>query len=41
MATIVKQLPITCSGHTRPITDLEFSKVHLLSACKGKFFFKI
>ncbi|XP_070496575.1 serine-threonine kinase receptor-associated protein-like [Chironomus tepperi] len=36
MPNIAKQLPITCSGHTRPVTDLVFSKAHLLSACKDK-----
>lgn len=35
---MAKQRPITCSGHTRPVTDLEFSKIHLISACKGKIF---
>ncbi|KAG9510964.1 Serine-threonine kinase receptor-associated protein [Fragariocoptes setiger] len=36
----IKQLPIVCSGHTRPVVDLAFSKVtsegqyYLISACK-------
>lgn len=36
----MKQVPIVCSGHTRPVVDLAFSKVtandtfYLISACK-------
>jgi hypothetical protein len=35
-------IPLTCSGHTRPVVDLQFSpinpegKYYLISACKGK-----
>lgn len=36
----LRQLPITCSGHTRPVVDLNFSDItpfsyFLVSACKG------
>lgn len=36
-------IPLTCSGHTRPVVDLQFSpmqsdgKYYLISACKGKY----
>ncbi|XP_070579635.1 serine-threonine kinase receptor-associated protein-like [Ptychodera flava] len=35
----IKQTPLTCSGHTRPVVDLSFSKItsngyFLISACK-------
>jgi hypothetical protein len=38
--TSLRQIPITCSGHTRPVVDLRFSDVtpysyFLISACKG------
>lgn len=38
--TAMKQIPITCSGHTRPVVQLAFSKMtptgyYLISACKG------
>ena len=37
----VKQIPLTCPGHTRPVVDLAFSEVtdhgyYLISACKGQ-----
>ena len=37
----LKQTPLTCSGHTRPVVHLAFSQVtptgyYLISACKGK-----
>jgi hypothetical protein len=34
-------IPLTCSGHTRPVVDIQFSditpegKYYLISACKG------
>ena len=36
----IKQIPLTCSGHTRPVVHLDFSDVtecgyFLISACKG------
>lgn len=36
----VKQVPLTCSGHTRPVVNLAFSGISehgyfLISACKG------
>ncbi|XP_067142308.1 serine-threonine kinase receptor-associated protein [Centruroides vittatus] len=35
----VRQIPLTCSGHTRPVVDLAFSQItrsgyYLISACK-------
>lgn len=38
----LKQTPLTCSGHTRPVVHLGFSEVtesgyFLISACKGNF----
>ena len=38
----LRQTPLTCSGHTRPVVDLAFSDVSengyfLISACKGDF----
>lgn len=38
----LRQTPLTCSGHTRPVVHLDFSDVtdcgyFLISACKGKF----
>lgn len=38
-ATTLRQIPITCSGHTRPVVDLRFSDItpysyFLISACK-------
>lgn len=38
----LKQIPLTCSGHTRPVVHLDFSDIiecgyFLISACKGKF----
>lgn len=38
----LRQTPLTCSGHTRPVVHLAFSDVtesgyYLISACKGKF----
>ena len=40
MSSTLRQIPITCSGHTRPVVDLRFSDVtpysyFLISACKG------
>jgi len=37
--TTLRQIPITCSGHTRPVVDLRFSDItpysyFLISACK-------
>lgn len=37
----MRQTPLTCSGHTRPVVDLAFSRItpygyFLISACKGK-----
>lgn len=37
----LRQTPLTCSGHTRPVVHLDFSDVtesgyYLISACKGK-----
>jgi len=36
----LKQTPLTCSGHTRPVVYLDFSGItssgyYLISACKG------
>lgn len=36
----LKQTPLTCSGHTRPVVHLAFSSLtatgyYLISACKG------
>ncbi|OBS59648.1 hypothetical protein A6R68_09225, partial [Neotoma lepida] len=36
----MRQTPLTCSGHTRPVVDLAFSGItpygyFLISACKG------
>lgn len=41
MANNLKQIPLTCSGHTRPVVHLDFSDItdcgyFLISACKGK-----
>ena len=38
----LRQTPLTCSGHTRPVVQLAFSDVtpfgyFLISACKGRF----
>ena len=35
-----RQTPLTCSGHTRPVVDLDFSDItqygyFMISACKG------
>ena len=40
---MAKQTPLTCSGHTRPVVDLKFSKItddgyFLISSCKGRLF---
>lgn len=37
----LRQTPLTCSGHTRPVVHLDFSSItecgyFLISACKGK-----
>lgn len=37
----MRQTPLTCSGHTRPVVDLAFSGItpygyFLISACKGE-----
>lgn len=42
----LRQTPLTCSGHTRPVVHLDFSGVtesgyFLISACKGKKIFFI
>lgn len=39
MSTL-RQTPLTCSGHTRPVVHLDFSSItesgyFLISACKG------
>lgn len=39
----MRQTPLTCSGHTRPVVDLAFSGItpygyFLISACKGMSF---
>lgn len=36
----LRQTPLTCSGHTRPVVHLAFSDItdtgyYLISACKG------
>lgn len=36
-------IPLTCSGHTRPVVHLQFSPItdgtyYLISACKGIFY---
>ena len=41
MSTNLRQIPLTCSGHTRPVVHLDFSDIcdsgyFLISACKGK-----
>jgi len=38
---MARQIPLTCSGHTRPVVHLSFSDItpygyFLISACKGK-----
>lgn len=40
----LRQVPLTCSGHTRPVVHLDFSDItdcgyFLISACKGTHFF--
>lgn len=40
MGKNLRQIPITCSGHTRPVVDLRFSDTtpysyFLITACKG------
>lgn len=41
MASTPRAIPLTCSGHTRPVVDLQFSRVmsdgsyYMISACKG------
>ncbi len=39
----LRQTPLACSGHTRPVVDLDFSEItqhgyFLISACKGMVF---
>lgn len=39
----LRQIPLTCSGHTRPVVHLDFSDItecsyFLISACKGEFY---
>lgn len=39
MTGVMKQIPLTCSGHTRPVVQLDFSGIvnsgyYLISACK-------
>lgn len=41
VAMAMRQTPLTCSGHTRPVVDLAFSGItpygyFLISACKGE-----
>ena len=41
-SAMAKQIPLTCSGHTRPVVDLAFSRLtddgyFMISACKGEF----
>lgn len=41
MTANLRQIPLTCSGHTRPVVHLDFSDIcesgyFLISACKGK-----
>jgi len=41
----LRQTPLTCSGHTRPVVHLAFSDVtecgyFLISACKGELYSK-
>lgn len=38
---MARQIPLTCSGHTRPVVHLSFSDItpygyFLISACKGE-----
>jgi len=40
---MAKQIPLTCSGHTRPVVDLAFSRLtddgyFMISACKGRWY---
>jgi hypothetical protein len=42
----LRQTPLTCSGHTRPVVHLAFSDVtecgyFLISACKGELYIKV
>ena len=45
MSQNLRQTPLTCSGHTRPVVFLSFSEFnpedeanyYSISACKGKF----
>lgn len=42
MAANLRQVPLTCSGHTRPVVHLDFSDItecgyFLISACKGEY----
>ena len=47
MTQNLRQTPLTCSGHTRPVVFLSFSEFnpedeanyYSISACKGKFSF--
>lgn len=42
MSTNLRQIPLTCSGHTRPVVHLDFNReitecgYFLISACKGE-----
>lgn len=39
----LRQIPLTCSGHTRPVVHLDFNRditecgYFLISACKGEY----
>lgn len=39
--TTLKALPLTCSGHSRPVTHVSFGEIEnrpfLISACKGGY----
>lgn len=44
MAASMRQVPLVCGGHERPVVDLKFSGMtengsYLISASKGKIFF--
>ena len=47
--TTLRQTPLTCSGHTRPVVFLAFSdyneedsaNYYMISACKGKILVKV
>jgi serine-threonine kinase receptor-associated protein len=46
MAANLRQTPLTCSGHTRPVVQLAFSGIvdsgyYVISACKGTRLYSI